>query len=346
MASKSIRLLGTLQAVVLCSQVNAQSTTAPSAASPTASTGGSSSRVFIYPKNGQNETQQSTDRYECHTWANNQSGFDPSVPGGGVPPSENSSRRSAYQRAMGACLEARGYSVSFPSTSAATPPPTPPPPPPPPPPRYIVPPVVEHYQAPPPPELKYHPFAVQLDGGYSIPSGTTDQYLDGGANAGLGLTWFPTSALPIGLRVDGSYNWFDARHNLLNANGGGYSSGHEDIYGGDADLQLDLAHRSSRSKFYIFGGAGRYRERTEFRQVSLVNGTVCSFFFGCGPGVFPAVTAVDRSTSPWHNSWNAGLGWETALEDRGSFFIEARFLRILPTDSKTQFVPIRIGFRF
>ena len=33
--------------------------------------------IFIYPKNGQSEAQQASDRYECHSWAANQTGFDP-----------------------------------------------------------------------------------------------------------------------------------------------------------------------------------------------------------------------------------------------------------------------------
>ncbi len=36
--------------------------------------------VMVYPKQGQNPDQQSRDRYECHTWAVQQSGFDPSNP--------------------------------------------------------------------------------------------------------------------------------------------------------------------------------------------------------------------------------------------------------------------------
>jgi|KBSSwiStaDraftv2_1062776.scaffolds.fasta_scaffold05019_6 hypothetical protein len=67
--------------------------------------------VFVYPKNGQSEQQQSTDRYECHAWAVQQSGFDPTRPGGGVAESENESARANYRRAEGACLEGRGYSV-------------------------------------------------------------------------------------------------------------------------------------------------------------------------------------------------------------------------------------------
>ncbi len=40
--------------------------------------------VYFYPARGQSAQQQDRDKYECHTWAVQQSGFDPSAPG--VPP--------------------------------------------------------------------------------------------------------------------------------------------------------------------------------------------------------------------------------------------------------------------
>lgn len=67
--------------------------------------------LFVYPRNGQTEAQQGTDRYECHTWAVGQTGFDPVTPQGGVDASQWATKREDYQRALGACLEARGYSV-------------------------------------------------------------------------------------------------------------------------------------------------------------------------------------------------------------------------------------------
>ena len=36
--------------------------------------------LFIYPSKGQNQAQQDKDRYECHSWAVQQTGFDPSRP--------------------------------------------------------------------------------------------------------------------------------------------------------------------------------------------------------------------------------------------------------------------------
>lgn len=93
------------QYVVVDSPGGQASTTAPAGAAP------QSDELFIYPKNGQGEEQQAKDKYECHSWASTQSGFDPTQPLGGVAENEATAKRADYQRAMQACLEARGYSV-------------------------------------------------------------------------------------------------------------------------------------------------------------------------------------------------------------------------------------------
>lgn len=67
--------------------------------------------IFMYPRNGQSEQQQGQDRYECHRWAADQTHFDPTRVAGGVEGSDAGNRRAEYFRAMGACLEGRGYSV-------------------------------------------------------------------------------------------------------------------------------------------------------------------------------------------------------------------------------------------
>ncbi len=70
-----------------------------------------SEQLFIYPKNSQSEQQQATDRYECHRWAVGQTGFDPTQPLADSSGTIIAEKHAAYQRAMTACLEARGYSV-------------------------------------------------------------------------------------------------------------------------------------------------------------------------------------------------------------------------------------------
>jgi hypothetical protein len=65
-------------------------------------------QLFIYPRKGQSEKQQADDRYQCHRWAVDQTGYDPTQPPGGVPSVQ---KRADYQRAMSACLDARGYTA-------------------------------------------------------------------------------------------------------------------------------------------------------------------------------------------------------------------------------------------
>ena len=71
----------------------------------------SEERLFIYPRKGQTEKQQSNDRYECHRWAVGQTHYDPTQPPGGAPAVQPNQKRGEYHRAMGACLDARGYTV-------------------------------------------------------------------------------------------------------------------------------------------------------------------------------------------------------------------------------------------
>jgi hypothetical protein len=70
-----------------------------------------SESVFIYPNKGQAPEQQAKDRYECHRWAVDQTGFDPTLNEGGVAADQVTAKRSDYQRAISACLEARDYTV-------------------------------------------------------------------------------------------------------------------------------------------------------------------------------------------------------------------------------------------
>lgn len=63
--------------------------------------------IIAYPKNGQSQEQQGTDRYQCHRWAADKTGFDPTQLSSAPAPG----RRSDYIRAQTACLEGRGYSI-------------------------------------------------------------------------------------------------------------------------------------------------------------------------------------------------------------------------------------------
>jgi hypothetical protein len=83
-------------------------TVAPPVDAPNQSGGQAPARsgLIAYPKNGQSEQQQATDKYECHRWSVAQLGYDPTAGGGNVRGDS-----SDYYRAQTACLEGRGYSV-------------------------------------------------------------------------------------------------------------------------------------------------------------------------------------------------------------------------------------------
>ena len=68
-------------------------------------------RIFVYPRQGQSEELQAKDRYECHNWAVSQTGYDPTQPTGDMPEARRNQIRADYQRAQGACLDGRGYTM-------------------------------------------------------------------------------------------------------------------------------------------------------------------------------------------------------------------------------------------
>ncbi|HWK52219.1 MAG TPA: DUF6515 family protein [Steroidobacter sp.] len=66
-----------------------------------------SDRLYAYPLDNQSPEQQARDRYDCHAWATEQSGFDPSQSGDDL----TATQTAYYDRALTACLTGRGYSV-------------------------------------------------------------------------------------------------------------------------------------------------------------------------------------------------------------------------------------------
>ena len=187
----------------------------------------------------------------------------------------------------------------------------------------------------------YHPLRFHIDGGGTLTQKSNSQDFADGWNAGLGLTWYPTSILPLGLRIDGTYNEFNARTPLLAQvaaeNGTGIYHGFQRMWGGDTDLELDL-HLSPYVRAYLLAGGGWYKQETIFRNgYGYGNGYGCCGYFG---------TTVGRYDSDWHFARNAGAGLEFAMGPDASFFIEGRYMRLDPNDAKSDYIPIRAGLRF
>jgi Outer membrane protein beta-barrel domain len=198
------------------------------------------------------------------------------------------------------------------------------------------------------PGFQYEPFRFHLDGGQTLTRGANSSQLDNGWNAGFGFSWFPTSHLPLGVRVDGTYSEFSARSSLLDQATATYGTRIDNatarLYGGDVDLELD-SYFSPYVRMYLLAGGGWYRQQTTYRQTNYYPGLLCDWW-GCGYGYYGVDTIVARNTTNWHFAKNAGIGLEFAMGPRTAFYVEARYTRIDPNNSRSDFIPIRAGLRF
>ena len=61
--------------------------------------------LYVYPAAGQTEQQMADDRYDCHVWSVDSTGFDPTLGAGTRDEADN------YARAFTACMEGRDYVV-------------------------------------------------------------------------------------------------------------------------------------------------------------------------------------------------------------------------------------------
>lgn len=77
----------------------------PAAKTAAAAPAAAAAKLYAYPRKGQTATEATFDRIECERWASGQTGFNPSQS------PANAQADGDYHRAVGACLEGRGYSV-------------------------------------------------------------------------------------------------------------------------------------------------------------------------------------------------------------------------------------------
>jgi hypothetical protein len=72
-------------------------------------------QLYIYPERGQSPQQQQQDRYQCHTWAVQQTGFDPTMAAAAPPPPPPSTApqgQVVQGAARGAALGAVGGAIA------------------------------------------------------------------------------------------------------------------------------------------------------------------------------------------------------------------------------------------
>jgi hypothetical protein len=151
-----------------------------------------------------------------------------------------------------------------------------------------------------------NPVRLGVSLGASIPQGDFGTAVSTGYNVGALVALNPV-ALPIGFRLEGSFNQFGIK-------GGG---GNANIAAFTGNVLYNIAGGPMLSP-YVIGGAGYYHE---------------SLSGSLGGG------------SENHFGWNAGAGLNIPLTGF-STFIEARYNRVSETGGSTTYIPISVGVVF
>lgn len=180
------------------------------------------------------------------------------------------------------------------------------------------------------------PVQWYVNGGGSITEGDTASSFNNGWTIGAGVNVKPAPG-PFMLRFGVDYSYFDASDQLIAANPTA-NYGYMQTLTGFADGVLELPI-NPWTRVYGMAGPG-----FGYRGIYLTSGGVyCTPFF-CGGGYGPG-TLVGRDTST-NFAWNAGVGVDFALPGGQSWFVEARYERFDTSYAPSEFVPIRVGFRF
>jgi len=180
------------------------------------------------------------------------------------------------------------------------------------------------------------PVQWYVNGGAAITESDTNTNFNNGWTLGGGVNIKPAPG-PFMLRLGLDYGYFDASDQLIAANPTA-NYGYMETLTGYADGVLEVPF-NPWTRFYVMAGPG-----FGWRGVYLTNaGVYCTPYF-CGGGYGPgALVARDTSTN---FAWNVGAGIDFALPGGQSWFLEARYERLDTSPAATEFIPIRVGFRF
>jgi len=180
------------------------------------------------------------------------------------------------------------------------------------------------------------PVQWYIDAGGSITQNQTADYFDNGLSVGTGVNFRPDPTQPFALRAEVNYNRFYATNLFISQSPAANDGNMQTVtafVGGVFEAPLNPWMR-----FYATGGVGLGYRRLELTQ----SGFYCNYYF-CGPGY--GSNYLVASSDSTHFAWNAGAGMNFPLPNGESWFIEARYERI-QTQSPTEYIPIRFGFRF
>ena len=191
------------------------------------------------------------------------------------------------------------------------------------------------------------PFRWHVEGGYSVTTGRTRDYLDNGFILSGGVDWRQPGS-QFGLRAQAHPSVHPASDKLIELGAQQtqlrVDDGSGTLLGLDLNGVLNVPLRAGK-RAYLTAGVGVDRRRIELTQTVLLGGLYCDYWWGyCGFGVVPGDVLVAR-TSTTRLSWNGGVGVEFPVRSGGSWFLQASYRRI-ETPVPTVYVPLQVGFKY
>ena len=182
-------------------------------------------------------------------------------------------------------------------------------------------------------------------GGYVLPEGTADDYLDGGWNISGGVIFRPRPDKPFGVRLDLGYSSMDANQNAINlGNAADYfvDGGYMSMGNLTAEFMYEFGGQGKVGGYVAVGGGGYRRYAALTANVTQL-GYNCDPYWGCYYASYTGdQTIVSDSLIKW--GWSVAAGATFAVGN-GQLYLEARYHWMM-TSPTTQILPILIGYRF
>ena len=118
----------------------------------------------------------------------------------------------------------------------------------------------------------------------------------------------------LGGRIDGGYS----RHSFK-----GTVSGHDGLFGANADVVLNFGTTASKARPYVLAGVGFYNVKST-----------------------GSTGSVSYSTSETKGAFNGGAGVNIKTSGNMALYLEGRFVSIRAEGGSLNFIPLSVGLRW
>jgi opacity protein-like surface antigen len=183
------------------------------------------------------------------------------------------------------------------------------------------------------------PTSLGFNFNFPTATGETSDVLKNGFGFGLDMGYRPETS-PFGLRFDMIYSNFDLTSEVLN-NIRFADSGWASMWGFDLSAVLTPPN-ADKVRPYIQFGPGFYYQHAEATRFSGSGGVYCDPWFGCY-NIANEESVADFST--WRLGWMGGAGLNFEFDGGGAMYVQAQYHMINNANTKTEFIPIAVGFR-